>query len=116
MEKKLICIVCPMGCRLKITGDMDNLNVSGQKCPKGVNYAHDEITNPVRMVCTTVKIKGGIHNVIPVRTNKAIPDKYKLEVVKAVNKIELLSPVKMGDVIIADLFGTGVNIVAERDM
>jgi len=116
MEKNLICIVCPIGCRLKITGTTNDLNVSGNKCKKGTNYAHDEITNPMRMICTTVKIKGGIHNVIPVKTDKPISEKYKLEVVKAINKIELTSPVKMGDVIISDLFGTGVNIVAERDM
>ncbi|MCL2233208.1 MAG: DUF1667 domain-containing protein, partial [Treponema sp.] len=85
-------------------------------CKKGITYAHDEITNPVRTVCTTVKITGGIHNVIPVKTDKPIPDKYKLEVVKAVNGIVLVSPVKMGDIIISDLFGTGVNMVAERDM
>ena len=116
MEKNLVCILCPIGCRLKITGTIENLEVSGNTCKRGITYAHNEITNPVRNVCTTVKVKGGIHNVIPVKTDKAIPDKYKLEVVKAVNNIELKSPVKMGDIIISDLFGTGVNIVAERDI
>jgi len=116
MEKNLVCIVCPIGCRLKITGTEDNPEISGGKCDKGITYAHDEMTNPLRMVCSTVKIKGGLHNVIPVKTDKPIPDKYKLEVTKAINKIELKSPVKMGDIIIKDLFGTGVNIIAERDM
>ncbi|MCL2480702.1 MAG: DUF1667 domain-containing protein [Spirochaetaceae bacterium] len=116
MDKNLVCIVCPIGCRLKVTGTADDLNVSGNICKKGIAYAHDEITNPMRMVCTTVKIKGGIHSVIPVKTDKPIPEKYKLEVVKAVNSIELTSPVKMGDIIISNLFETGVNIVAERDM
>ena len=116
MEKDMICIVCPMGCRLKVTGTANDLNVSGNKCKKGIAYAEEEITNPMRKICTTVKIKGGIHSVIPVKTDKAIPEKYKLEVVKEINKIELQSPVKMGDILISDLFGTGVNIVAERDM
>ena len=116
MEKNLVCIVCPIGCRLKITGTMDNPAIGGNKCEKGITYAHDEMTNPLRMVCTTIRIKGGLHNVIPVKTDRPIPDKYKLEVTKAINKIELNSPVKMGDIIIKDLFGTGVNIVAERDM
>ncbi|MCL2705491.1 MAG: DUF1667 domain-containing protein [Spirochaetaceae bacterium] len=116
MEKNLVCIVCPIGCRLNITGTADDLKVSGNTCKKGITYAHDEITNPMRMVCTTVKIKGGIHSVIPVKTDKPIPEKYKLEVVKMVNNIELTSPIKMGDIIISDLFGTGVNIVAERNM
>ena len=116
MEKKLICIVCPMGCRLNITETAGGLNVSGSRCKKGIDYAHEEINNPMRMVCTTVKIRGGIHNVIPVKTDKPIPEKHKLEVVNAINNIELTSPVKMGDTVISDLFGTGVNIVAQRDM
>ena len=116
MERKLICIVCPMGCRLTVTGTVDDLKVSGGRCTKGTTYARDEISNPMRMICTTARIKGAIHNVIPVKTDKPIPEKFKLEVVKAVNKMELASPVKMGDIIIRDLFGTGVNIVAERDM
>ena len=116
IDKNLICIVCPLGCRLNVTGAAEDLTVSGNKCQKGITYAHEEITNPVRMVCTTVKIIGGIHKVIPVKTDKAIPDKYKLDVVKAANTIVLTSPIKMGDIIIADLFGTGVNVVAERDM
>ena len=116
MNKNLICIVCPMGCRLTVTGTLEALKVSGNSCQKGETYAHDEITNPVRMICTTAKISGGLHTVIPVKTDKAIPEKYKLEVVKAVNDLELRSPVKMGDIIITDIFGTGVNIVAERDM
>ena len=122
MERNLICIVCPVGCRLTVTGNTGDsgtagdLKVSGNKCSKGIDYANDEIKNPVRMVCTTVKINGGIHRVIPVKTDRAIPEKYKLEVVKAVNGIELKSPVKMGQVILPDIFGTGVNVVAERDM
>jgi len=116
MERNLVCILCPMGCRLRITGTPEALEVSGHTCKKGIAYAHDEITNPVRTICTTVKIKGGIHNVIPVKTDKPIPDKYKLEAVKALNGIVVTSPVRMGDIIISDLFGTGVNMVAERDM
>ena len=105
-----------MGCRLNVSGTIDDLQVTGGLCPKGDQYAYDEITNPLRMVCTTVKIKGGIHPVIPVKTDKPIADKYKLDVVKAVKDITLYSPVKMGEIIISDIWGTGVNIVTERDM
>ena len=116
MEKNLICVVCPVGCRMKVTGTPEDLKVEGNLCDKGITYAYDEITNPLRMVCTTAKITGGIHSVIPVRTDVPIPDKYKLEVVKEVNKLTLTSPIKMGDIIIENVFETGVNIVAERNM
>jgi len=116
IDRELVCIVCPVGCRMKVSGTLADLKVSGGKCKRGIVHVHEEITNPTRMVCTTVRIEGGIHPVIPVRTDKPIPDKYKLEVVKAVKDIVLTSPVTMGDIILADVFGTGVNIVAERDM
>ncbi len=116
MEKELVCIVCPIGCRLKITGENGNIEVTGNQCKRGISYARDEITNPTRMICSTVRIRGGIHKVLPVKTDKAIPEKYKFEVIRLINKIELTSPVRMGDVIIADVFGTGVNIVATRNM
>ena len=116
MERNLVCILCPIGCRMEISGEPENLTVSGNTCKKGITYAYDEITNPLRTVCTTARIKGGVHKVIPVKTDKPIPDKFKLEVVREVNRIELTSPVKMGDILISNLFGTGVNIVAERDM
>ena len=116
MDKKLVCVVCPVGCRLQVTGTLKDLQVVGNVCDKGITYAYDEITNPLRVVCTTAKITGGIHSVIPVRTDKPIPDKYKLEVVKEVNKLTLTAPITMGDVIISDIFGTGVNIVAQRHM
>jgi CxxC motif-containing protein len=116
MEKELVCIVCPIGCRLKITGENGNIEVTGNQCKRGISYARDEITNPTRMICSTVRIRGGVHKVLPVKTDKAIPEKYKFEVIRLINKIELTSPVRMGDVIIADVFGTGVNIVATRNM
>ena len=116
MEKNLICIVCPIGCRLTVTGTPDDLQVSGHICPKGITYADDEINNPTRMICTTAKIKGGIHPVVPVRTDRPLPERYKFEVVKEINKLTLQAPVKMEDIVIKDVFGTGVNIVVQRDM
>ncbi|MCL2630501.1 MAG: DUF1667 domain-containing protein [Firmicutes bacterium] len=116
MEKDLVCIVCPIGCRLKITGSIEKMVVSGGKCTKAIGYAHDELTNPTRMICTTARIKGGIHKVIPVKTDKPIRDEFKFDVVEEVNKLNLVSPVKMGDIVIANVCGTDVNIVAERDM
>jgi len=113
---KLVCILCPVGCRLNVSGEAENLKVEGGTCKRAQTYAYNEITNPVRTVCTTAKIKGGLHPVIPVKTDNPIPDKYKYAVVTEINKLELKSPIKMGDVVLADVFGTGVNMVATRSM
>lgn len=116
IDKKLICIVCPVGCRLEITGTTDTLEIAGNQCKRGPVYAKDEITNPTRMVCTTVKIENGIHSVIPVKTDKPIQEKYKIEIMELINKAKVISPVKVGDVIISNILGTDVNIVATRNM
>ena len=116
MKNELICIVCPMGCRLKIEGSPGNLTISGNKCKRGIAYAQEELTNPTRMICSTVKISGGIHKVVPVKTDRAIPEKYKFEVMKLINKVELNSPVTMGDVVLENVFDTGVNVVVTRNM
>ena len=116
MKNKLICVVCPIGCRLKIEGTLEDLKITGNQCKRGIAFTIDELTNPTRMICSTVRIKGGIHRVLPVKTDRAVPEKYKLECVKLINQIEVISPVKMGDIIIENIFETGVNIVATRDM
>lgn len=115
MVEKLICIVCPMGCRLDVDVD-DNYKTTGNKCPRGVTYAYEEITAPKRVVTSTVKIEGGIHRRLPVKTERAIPKELIFECMKEINKVEVSSPVKMGDVLIEDILGTGVSLVATRDM
>ncbi|MBI9104955.1 MAG: DUF1667 domain-containing protein [Spirochaetales bacterium] len=116
MINELICITCPMGCRLSISGTPEEPVVEGNKCKRGIAYVKDELTNPTRMICSTVKISGGIHKVVPVKTAQAIPEKYKFEVMKLINGIEVHSPVVMGDVILENVFDTGVNVVVTRNM
>ncbi|MEA1910335.1 MAG: DUF1667 domain-containing protein [Spirochaetota bacterium] len=116
MKKELVCVVCPIGCHLTIEGTIEDLKIEGNQCKRGIAFAKDELTNPTRVICSTVKIKGGIHRVLPVKTDRAIPEKYKLDCVKEINKIEVISPVKMGDTIIENIFNTEVNIVATRNM
>ncbi|WMJ23775.1 DUF1667 domain-containing protein [Paludicola sp. MB14-C6] len=111
--KELICIVCPKGCHLTID---DSLNVRGNSCEKGAVYAKEELTNPMRVVTSTVKIKGGIHNRLPVKTNAPIPKTMIMDAMKLLDHIELQSPISCGTVIVDNILGTGVHFVAARDM
>lgn len=111
MSKELICIVCPNGCRLTVD---DNLNVTGNKCPRGVTYAKQELTNPTRVLTTTVKIESAELGVLPVRTANPIPKGKLFEAMKIVNSIKLKAPVKLGDVVYENICGTGVNLIACR--
>lgn len=113
--EKLICIVCPVGCHLEIDVKND-YKVTGNACPRGEVYGKEELIAPKRVVTSTVKIKGGIHNRVPVKTNGSIPKELVFKCMESLNSIELKSPVKVGDLIVKDIFGTGVDLVVTRDM
>ncbi|QZY55021.1 DUF1667 domain-containing protein [Crassaminicella profunda] len=117
MEKhQLVCIVCPMGCYLEVTKENEEYNVTGNKCPRGKAYGMKELTNPTRVVTTTVKIKGGLLNRLPVKTKEAIPKEKIFECMKFIDSIEVKAPISVGDIIVKDLLGTGVDLVASRSM
>ncbi|GAA0077861.1 DUF1667 domain-containing protein [Clostridium sp. CTA-5] len=114
MIKELICISCPMGCHLKV--DAENKTVTGNTCKRGAEYGINEVTNPVRVITSTVKVKGGSLPVIPVKTNGSIPKGLNFKCMEVLKEVEVQAPVKIGDVIVKDVLGTGVDIVAARNM
>lgn len=114
MIKEMVCIVCPMGCHLTI--DTDTLDVKGNTCPRGAIYAKEELTAPKRVITSTVRVVGGIHNRLPVKTSISIPKELNFECMKLLNNIEVKAPVKHGDIIIKNVLGTGADIIACRDM
>jgi len=115
MKKEIICISCPMGCNLEVTYDGDKIiDVKGNECLRGKEYAAKEIFNPERVVTTTVRIKGAAIPVLPVRTAQPVPKDLGLSIVKAASKITVTAPVKAGDIIIKDVLGTGVTLIATR--
>lgn len=112
--KELICIACPRGCHLSV--DENSFVVTGNSCPRGEAYGVNEIKNPVRVITSTVKIKGASINRLPVKTDKAIAKSLMFDVIKLLDGIEVTSPIKIGDVIISNILGTDVNIVACKEM
>lgn len=114
MQKNIICVACPMGCG--VTVDIaDNgkiLSVKGNTCKRGDAYARTEITNPVRSLATTVKVDGGIYNVVPCKSAGALPKDKIMDCMKVINSTEAKAPVKLGDVLIENILDTGINIVA----
>ena len=119
MEKKeLTCIICPMSCHLEVTLD-DNgaiVSVTGNTCKRGDQYARTELTSPVRMLTSTVKLEGGLYKRLPVITSDNIPKGSMTEVMEAISKVTVSAPVKIKDVIIENVCGLGVDIVASRSM
>lgn len=111
--KELICINCPRGCHLKVD---DNLVVTGNFCPRGAAYGKQEVTNPTRTVTSTVRISGAELPLCPVKTAQPIPKGKMNDIMASINQVALTAPVRIGDVVIANVCGTGVNVVATRNM
>lgn len=115
--KRIICTSCPVGCELTVTFDDENiLEVEGNTCKLGIDYAEQEIFDPRRMVATTVKVKNGYHPLVPVYTEKPVPKPKIFDVLAEIRKVEVEAPVKINDVIIEDVVGTGINVIASRDL
>lgn len=114
MERELICISCPKGCHLKV--DETSLTVTGNSCPKGAEYGVNEVTNPVRIVTTTVKVDGGEAPVVPVKTEKAIPKGLIMKCMEEINKVTIKAPAKIGDVVIKNVLQTGIDIIVTKNV
>lgn len=113
-----LCIGCPLGCRLEVeeTADDRELEVRGFTCKKGKEYGRQEHTDPRRTVTTTVRLVGADLVRLPVRTDGAVPKAVVRDVCKRLQEIEVDAPVAMGRVVVADVLGTGVDVIATRDM
>lgn len=115
MKKEIICISCPMGCSLEVTYDPDKIiNIRGNECPRGKEYAAKEIFRPERIVTTTVRVKGAAIPTLPVKTARSVPKDLGRKIVQAASTITVTAPVKAQDVIIEDILNTGVSLIATR--
>jgi len=117
ITENIICITCPMGCTLQVTHEGSTiLNVEGNNCARGIAYVQRELTDPRRMVATTVRVSGGLHPLVPVYTKEPFPKPRISELLEAIRTVQIEAPVKMEQVVLADALGTGIDVVASRDM
>lgn len=114
--KEMICIVCPVGCHLQVSVEGEDVKVSGNRCPRGEEYAREEILAPKRVVTATCSIEDDLHPRLPVKTDAPLPFEKIDDLLKAIYRLALQPPVKVGDVLIENFGGTGVNLVASRSV
>ncbi len=113
MESQLICIGCPMGCLITAKKKEDgSLDITGNTCPKGEAYARSEMTAPVRMVTSFVYLQGGKDKVVPVKTAGEIPKEKIAACMEEVRNTIVKAPVKTGDILIANVADTGIDVIA----
>ena len=114
---KVICVTCPRGCTLEARKDGETvLDVLGGGCKRGKEYVKSELTDPRRMVATTVRIDGTQHPLLPVYTSMPFPKKRIPELLCELRTIQVKAPVEMGEVVLADVLGTGIDVLASRSM
>lgn len=116
-KTELTCIRCPIGCMLMVAENQDGtIRVTGNTCNRGADYGKKETTNPTRTVTSTVKVKNGSRPVVPVKTQGDIPKGKIADCMRALKGMEAEAPIKIGDIILRDVAGTGVDIVATKSM
>jgi CxxC motif-containing protein len=114
---KIICITCPMGCTLEVTHDGETITkVEGEQCKRGKEYAQAELTDPRRMVTSTVKVKGGVLPLVPVYTAAPIPKPRIFDLLVELRKVELQAPVKVGQKVLENALDTDIDVLASRNL
>ena len=118
----LTCIICPMGCSMEVEAQEDSngqktvLSVKDNGCKRGEQYAAKELQNPTRTLTSTIKVNGGILPVVPVKTAGEVPKNMLLQCMEIVRRAACRAPVKRGDILLYDILGTGINIIACADV
>lgn len=116
-ERKLTCIGCPLGCQVTVTMENGEIKeVTGNTCARGDKYARDEVTNPTRVVTSIVKVKGGNLAAVSCKTASVIPKGKIFDILDEIKPIVVEAPVKIGDVIAPNVAGTGVDVIATKNI
>lgn len=115
---ELTCIGCPLGCAVAVEMDEGGqiVGVTGNTCKRGDDYARKEVTNPTRIVTSTVKVEGGTLDMVSVKTKSDIPKDKIFACVEGLKGISVKAPVHIGDIIVENIAGTGVDVAATKEV
>ena len=109
---EMVCILCPMGCALEVLALDGEIDVSGNACVRGARYARQEMSNPMRMVTTSVRVEGSELPLCPAKTAELVGKARIADVLAAARLVHVEVPVRIGDVLAENVAGTGVDLVA----
>ena len=110
MLKTFICIRCPNGCEVAV--DTQSFETLGNLCPKGAEYAREELTGPMRTIASSMLVEGGDHPLVSVRLSKPVPKARIFPVMEQIRKSKAQAPVKAGTVLVPDVLGLGSDVIA----
>lgn len=115
-QETLLCVSCPKGCVLHVDKEDGEITHVDAGCKRGVVYAKQELTDPRRMVASTVRVHNGLLPVLPVYTAAPFPKDKIFELLAIIRKKEVTAPIKKGDILIKNPLGYDINVIASRDM
>lgn len=117
------CTTCPSECLLTVEVERDADGVvaevrsaTGNRCPRGDKFAHQELTCPMRVLTTTVAVSGGDEALLPVRTAEAIPLELHVQAMDLIRGLVVNAPISMGDIVLENLLDTNINLIASMDI
>jgi len=110
----LVCINCPRGCHLIVEKVNEQIIVEGNFCNRGETYAINELTNPQRIITTTIDIESNKYHRLPVISSNTIPKDKMMDVMKALKGFVVKAPIKRNDVIVSNILNLGVDIIASK--
>lgn len=115
-RKELVCISCPIGCRLTVAVDGEAVTVTGNQCPRGEVYGTEEMLSPRRVVTATVATGSPVIPRLPVRTTAPLPKEHIGSLLNRAYGLVVPLPVRKGQIVVEDIMGTGIDLVASRDL
>ncbi|MGB9757544.1 MAG: DUF1667 domain-containing protein [Candidatus Bipolaricaulaceae bacterium] len=116
MIREFPCVSCPLGCLLRVELGEGVIRIEGHRCPRGEAYAREEVTDPKRVLATSVKVLGGDYPLVSVRTDRPIPKRLIPQAMAVIRKLAVDAPVSIGQEILSDLLGTGARLIATRSV
>jgi CxxC motif-containing protein len=114
MKKEIVCFICPNSCVMTITGDGTNLHIKNNRCPRGIEFARTELSDPERTLTSTVRVVNGVLPLVSVRSDRAVKKTELKELIRRLDAVTVNAPVQSGQVIAREIGGNKVNIIATR--
>lgn len=114
MTERLTCLLCPIGCEIEVEPEGDAVRVAGQQCDKGIDFAAEEVLRPKRNLATSVPVSGTEDRMVSVRLTDRVARDMIFPILEEIAKLRPAAPVRRGDVLIPNVLGTGVDVIATR--
>jgi len=115
MLKKYTCIICPIGCDIEATVEQNRIvAITGNSCPKGVDYVSQELANPLRNIATSVLIQNGDLPLVSVRLDRPIPKAKIFPAMTEIKQLCVTAPVQIGQILLQNVAGTGANLLVTK--